>query len=395
MSRAFEGVVKGIERDARKLVVWLEEESRGFWIPVERQSAVRDLKAGDRVCIKANPGRWYWFLTDIAVKPAFEEPKPTQELPTPTTTSVPDREGAGPEAAAQLTMLPIEQLSGTIAGLERSGEDPEIEGLAESAMATGILQPVIAMPSPGTRNVYQVVAGNRRVKAAAKAGLTHVPAIVRPHNLEEAYELNLIENAQRRDRSDYETGRILKLILSKFPQRYPNQETLAKRLGKEQPWVSKHIAAYETAEAIKGDLIPRGIKPETLTERQLRSLHEAKPEERASILEQVAAEGPISARKLESKIEEKGVKKPKGPGRKSKEELMREDLDKALKILHDELGKTFQNIRLELQDFLKLYPSGHETICQYLADEFNSILALLPQKHAQLVRALMEKGKRA
>jgi len=99
---------------------------------------------------------------------------------------------------------------------------------------------------------------------------------------------------------------------------------------------------------------------------------------------------------LESKIEEKGVKKLReGPGRKSKDELMREDLDKALKILHDELGKIFQNVRTELQDFLKLYPGGHETISQYLADEFNSILALLPQKHAQLVRALMEKGKRA
>ena len=99
---------------------------------------------------------------------------------------------------------------------------------------------------------------------------------------------------------------------------------------------------------------------------------------------------------MESKIEEKGVKKLReGPGRKSKDELMREDLDKALKILHDELGKIFQNVRTELQDFLKLYPGGHETISQYLADEFNSILALLPQKHAQLVRALMEKGKRA
>jgi len=300
------------------------------------------------------------------------------------------------EAAAQLAMLPIEQLSGTLAGLERLGEDPELEELAESAKERGILQPVIAMLSPGTKSVYLVVAGNRRVKAARKAGLSHVPAIVRPYSLEEAYEFSLIENIQRKDLSDYEKGRLLKLMFSKFPQRYPSQEALAKRLGKEQPWVSKHIAAYETAEGMKGDLIPRGIKPETLTERQLRSIHEAKPEERASILEQVAAEGPISARKLESKIEEKGAKKPKeGPGRKSKDELMREDLDEALKILHDELGKIFRDIRFELQNFLKVYPTGHETISQYLADEFNSILDLLPEKHAKLARTFMEKGKRA
>jgi len=394
MSQVFEGTVKGPpEHDERKTILRIKEVDQGFWIPPTIQPKIRGLNEGDNVRIKANPGRFYWFAVDIAISP-----KPPQETAAPRAFSSVSvfPTTAAPEAAAQLTLLPIEQLSGTLVGLERAGEDPEIDELAESAKAHGILQPVIAMLSPGTKSVYLVVAGNRRVKAAKMAGLSHVPAIIRPYSLEEAYEFSLIENIQRKDLSDYEKGRLLKLMLSKFPQRYPNQEALAKRLGKEQSWVSKHISAYETAEAIKGDLIPRGIKPEILTERQLRALHEAKPEERVGIIEQAASEGPISARKLESKIEEKGVKKPReGPGRKSKEELMREDLDKALKILHDQLGRIFQNVRSELQSFLKLYPGGHETICQYLADEFNSILALLPEKHAQLARTLLEKGKRA
>jgi len=327
-------------------------------------------------------------------------PKPPSEASenVPTSVKLSTEAGASKaqEATAQLTMLPIENLSGTLAGLERVGEDPELEELAETARTTGILQPVIAMLAPGTQSVYLVVAGNRRVKAAKKAGLTQVPVIVKPYNLEEAYEISLIENIQRQNLTAYELGRRLKEGLERFPQRYPNQETLGNRLGKEQSWVSKQISAYETAQEMKDALIPRGIKPETLTEFQLRSLHEAKPEERPALLSQLTQEGPLSARDIARAVKDRGVKKPReGPGRKSKEELMREDQDKALKILHDQLGKIFQNVRTELQDFLKLYPSGHETISQYLADEFNSILALLPQKHAQLVRAFMEKGKRA
>jgi len=324
-------------------------------------------------------------------------PKPSQEQPRALETAAePDRVRAALVGAAQLTPLPIEQLSGTIAGLERVGEDPELEELAESARERGILQPVIVMLSPGTKSVYLVVAGNRRVKAAQKAGLTHVPAIIRPYNLEEAYMLSLIENVHRKDTRDYDKGRILKILLEKFSKDFPNQETLAKQLGKSVTWISRHISAYEEAEKLKstGGIAPGQI--EELTERQLRELDSAKPEDRAALLAQLPQEEPPSSREIARAVRDRGVKKPrKGPGRKSKEERMREDQDKALKILHDELGKTFQNIRLELQDFLKLYPSGHETISQYLADEFNSILALLPQKHAQLVRALMEKGKRA
>jgi len=213
------------------------------------------------------------------------------------------------EAAAQLAMLPIEQLSGTLAGLERLGEDPELEELAESAKERGILQPVIAMLSLGTKSVYLVVAGNRRVKAARKAGLSHVPAIVRPYSLEEAYEFSLIENIQRKDLSDYEKGRLLKLMLRQFPQRYPSHEALAKRIGKSKSWVTLHIGAHETAEDLKKDeTVTRVTEPEKLTEFQLRELRRVPEEQRPKLL-QTLAETPterpqekrISARKIAEK----------------------------------------------------------------------------------------------
>jgi len=282
MSQVFEGTVKGPpEHDERKTILRIKEVDRGFWIPPTIQPKIRGLNEGDNVRIKANPGRFYWFAVDIAISP-----KPPQETATPRAFSSVSvfPTTAAPEAAAQLTLLPIEQLSGTLVGLERAGEDPEIDELAESAKAHGILQPVIAMLSPGTKSVYLVVAGNRRVKAARKAGLSHVPAIVRPYSLEEAYEFSLIENVQRKDLSDYEKGRLLKLMLSKFPKRYPSQEVLGKRLGKSQDWVSLHIKAFETA----GELTTRVVKPEELTEGQLRALRKVPEQERPRILEDLA-----------------------------------------------------------------------------------------------------------
>jgi len=217
------------------------------------------------------------------------------------------------EAAAQPTptvflpdfqLIPVEQISGTFEGLGRLDEDPELEGLVESARTQGILQPIVVMRSAGTRNVYLVVAGSRRVKAAAKAGLKYVPAIIRPYSLEEAYEFSFIENIQRKDLSDYEKGRLLKLMFSKFPQRYPNQEALAKRLGKEPAWVSRHLDVVE----MKEELAEQGVSPgklEGLTERQVRQLKTDKPEARRKILEE-APELP-SARKIEEEARERGA----------------------------------------------------------------------------------------
>jgi len=245
---------------------------------------------------------------------------PPVKLPTEASASKAQETAAQPTPTAFLPnfqLIPVEQISGTFEGLGRLDEDPELEGLVESARTQGILQPIVVMRSAGTRNVYLVVAGSRRLKAAAKAGLKDVPAIIRPYSLEEAYEFSFIENIQRKDLSDYDKGRLLKLMFSKFPQRYPNQEALAKRLGKEPAWVSRHLDVVE----MKEELAKQGVSPgklEGLTERQVRQLKTVKPEERRKILEE-APELP-SARKIEEEARERGaVAAPAQTGRPREE----------------------------------------------------------------------------
>ena len=304
MSREFHGTVTyPIDRNDSKVLIRIGEEEKPFWVPVTLQWNLKDLKVGDRVWIKANPGRFYWFVTEVAL-----EPEPPKEQRPAVDAAVAAGSKVAPEAAPQLTMLPIERISGTLNGLKRSGDDPEIEEMAESAKTQGIIEPIIAMRSPGTQNVYLVVAGNRRVQAAQKAGLKEIPTIIRPYSLEEAYELSLIENIHRRDTSDYDKGRTLKLMLSKFPERYPNQEALAKRLGRSVGWISHHITAYEEAEKLKesGQFDARQI--EGLTEYQIRELKRIPEEERPRVLESLAEaplegthERPLSARRIAEK----------------------------------------------------------------------------------------------
>jgi len=252
------------------------------------------LKAGDRVRIKANPGRWYWFLTDIAIKPAFEEPKPTQELPTPTTTSVPDREGAGPEAAAQPTPkeafaeIPLDRIIGGLGGfVPRSVDLAEtgIDSLAGTMKKPGILQPIVVRRHR-KEGYYELVCGERRVRAAERARLSQIPAVIRDLSDRETFEAAFIENKHRKDWKDVETGRMLKEMVNRFPQDYPTQEALGKAIGLSQPEVANYIRAYEMAEELKKtpEIISMEIKPEQLTERQLRMLHQAKPEARTQIL---------------------------------------------------------------------------------------------------------------
>jgi len=299
LSREFHGtIIYPVDQNVRKALIRLAEEEKPFWIPVTIQREIKHLKAGDHVAIKANPGRFYWFATRIVL----EEPKPPQEQGSAA-------EAAQPTPTALLPdfqLLPVEQVSGSFEGLGRLEEDLELEGLAESARTQGILHPIVVMRSTGTRNVYLVVAGSRRLKAAEKAGLKHIPAIVRPYNLEEAYEFSFIENIQRLDLSAYEKGRQLKLMLTKLPYRYPNQEALAKRLGKSVSWISLNIKAYEEAEKLKGEFYPGKI--EGLPEKALRELRKVPEEERSKVLQALAetpiekpGEKPLSARRIAEK----------------------------------------------------------------------------------------------
>jgi len=175
-------------------------------------------------------------------------------------------------------------------------EDGNLNELAASIRELGVLQPITVRPKG--EGHYEIVMGQRRVKAAVLAGLDKVPCIIREMDDEEAYLTQLTENIQRHDLSDYEKARMLKYLKERFGWTH---EELGKKIGKDKTWVSHHLSILklETEYKLSRDNL------EKLTEKQVRYILSAPEEKRKEIIERIK-EGEIpSAREIEAEI--KGV----------------------------------------------------------------------------------------
>lgn len=104
-------------------------------------------------------------------------------------------------------------------------DDEKIEDLANSIKEYGVIQPIIVTKQ---KNYYQIVAGERRWRAAKKAGLGEIPAIIRNYTEQKNKEVALIENIQREDLNPIEKAKALKEIIEKYGM---TQQELADKLG--------------------------------------------------------------------------------------------------------------------------------------------------------------------
>ena len=129
-------------------------------------------------------------------------------------------------------------------------EDEEFEKLVESIKQQGVLQPVLLREiKPG---IYECVAGERRVRAARKAGLEEVPAIVKDLDDEAVLVIALIENLQRQDLNPIEEALGYKTLIEKFG--YTHEE-IAQKVGKDRATVSNLLRLLKLPEVIQEDLI--------------------------------------------------------------------------------------------------------------------------------------------
>jgi len=110
-----------------------------------------------------------------------------------------------------------------------------LDELARSIKASGIIQPLVVRP---VGNRYQLIAGERRWRAAQRAGLTKVAAIVRAVSDELALEMTLVENIQREDLNAMEAARAFERLMDEFQL---TQEAVAERTGKDRATVANSI----------------------------------------------------------------------------------------------------------------------------------------------------------
>src|SRR6266545_8276076 len=126
----------------------------------------------------------------------------------------------------------------------------ELENLAASIREHGVIQPLIV--SPGKNGIYVLIAGERRLQAARKAGLKTVPVVIRHATDQQLLELALIENVQRADLNPVEEAEAYQHLAKEFKF---SHETIATRVGKSRSAVSNTILLLESPAAVKQALV--------------------------------------------------------------------------------------------------------------------------------------------
>lgn len=123
--------------------------------------------------------------------------------------------------------------------------------LADSIRARGILQPLLARPHPDTPGHYQIIAGERRWRAASLAGLHEVPTLVRDYADADALAAALVENLQRQDLNALEEAEGYNRLVDEFGL---TQEQLAKAVGKSRAHISNTLRLLNLPGAVKSAL---------------------------------------------------------------------------------------------------------------------------------------------
>jgi ParB family chromosome partitioning protein len=131
--------------------------------------------------------------------------------------------------------IPIKAIRASLKPTRSESEPALLEELVASIKATGIIQPLIVRPVPGFPHQFEVVAGERRLKAAQLAGLTDIPAIIRDFNDHEALAISLIENIQREELSPADEARALLRLIEEFALTH---EQVAHAIGRSRAAVS-------------------------------------------------------------------------------------------------------------------------------------------------------------
>ena len=232
----------------------------------------------------------------------------------------------------------------------------ELENLAASIREHGVIQPLIV--SPGKNEIYTLIAGERRLQAARKAGLKTVPVVIRHATDQQFLELALIENVQRADLNAIEEAEAYQHLAKEFKF---SHETIASRVGKSRVAVTNTLRLLEASAPVKQALVDGRITEGHA--RAMLALPSAKAQE--NLLNQVVNLD-LSVRQTEALAAKLSGKKPTGRRRAG----LNADLNDIEKRLLSKLG-TRVSVKHNKDG------KGRITIYYYSNEELDSLLEKL------------------
>jgi len=147
------------------------------------------------------------------------------------------------EGEPELRELPVELIAPNPQQPRRGFDEDALVALADSLKDRGVLQPVLVRPQPG--GTYELIAGERRWRAARLAGLETVPAMVRPHDDAASLELALIENMAREDLNPLDAARACAALVEELGL---SREDVGRRVGRSRVAVSNLLRLLDLPE---------------------------------------------------------------------------------------------------------------------------------------------------
>ena len=229
------------------------------------------------------------------------------------------------DPAAGVREVPIELIHANPDQPRRHFAEAELAELAESIRGKGVLQPVLLRPSKRGEGQFELVAGERRWRAAQLAGLRALPALIRTLGDAEAFEVAIIENVQREDLNPIEEARAYQALMAVMQI---TQDEAAKRVGKSRSHVANTLRLTGLPESVQEHLVEG-----RLTAGHARALLSTGDAE--ALAEKVVAQG-LSVRETEALARDKGRDAPKkssGPRKAPKDAdtaALESDLEEAL-----------------------------------------------------------------
>ena len=163
-----------------------------------------------------------------------------------------DLAGAAPDAPARAATplaLPIERLHSNPDQPRRDFAEPELAELAASIRQRGVIQPVVVRPDPNHPGDYQIVAGERRWRAAQRAQLHEIPVVVRDLDDRTVLEVAIIENVQRADLNPIEEAQGYRQLIERFSY---TQDQMSDVVGKSRSHVANTLRLLTLPDQVQG-----------------------------------------------------------------------------------------------------------------------------------------------
>ena len=205
--------------------------------------------------------------------------------------------------------LPIELVRRNPHQPRQTFPEAELDELAQSIRQSGVLQPILVRPAPNAPGEFEIVAGERRWRAAQKAGLRAIPALVRELDDDHAYEIAVVENVQRADLNAIEEAQAYSSLMRRMGY---TQDAVANAVGKSRSHVANTLRLMQLPAPVQV-LVLEG----TLSAGHARAILAAADPQ--ALADQIVARG-LSVRDAEALAKAGGKpKKASGPRRAPKD----------------------------------------------------------------------------